>query len=169
MGYFDGLTDASFKTDEKGNTIFYPWGILGKGYILPEDKKESFRTKIKRFLQISLPLAILITILKLWALLLIILPVFILGYTIWMNKITKNLMLSSNKLTLSESTRNSARSHNLTTLWILAASSLLFVAASIFIIITAPEKWTIAIPGIIFFGFGLYIFWKMIKAKKGIK
>jgi hypothetical protein len=166
MGYFDGLTDASFKTDERGNTIFYPWGILGKGYILPEDKKDSFRVSIKRFLQVSLPLAILITILKLWLLLLIVLPVFILGYTIWINKITRNLILSSNKLTLSESTTNSARSHNLTTLWLLAFSSLLFVVASIFIIIITPENWSIAISGIIFFGFGLYVFWKMIKAKK---
>jgi hypothetical protein len=166
MGYFDGLTDSSFKRDEKGHTIFYPWGILGKGYILPEDKKESFRTKIKRFLQISLPLAILITITRLWVLLVIILLVSILWYTIWIKKITKDLILSSYKQTLSESTRNSARSHNLKTLWFLAISSLLFVVASIFIIISAPEKWTIAIPGIIFFGFGLYVFWKMVKAKK---
>ncbi|MBN1545705.1 MAG: hypothetical protein JW902_03505 [Syntrophaceae bacterium] len=169
MGYFDGLTDASFKTDEKGNTIFYPWGILGRGYILPEDKKDSFRNGIKRFLQISLPLVILITVLKLWLLLLIVLPVFIIGYTIWIKKITKNLNSSSNKLTLSESTINSARSHNLTTLWFLAIGSLLFVVASIFIIIIAPEKWTIGLPGVIFFGFGLYVFWKMIKAKRGTK
>jgi len=35
MGYFEGLTASSFKTDENGQVIFYPWGKIGKGYDLP--------------------------------------------------------------------------------------------------------------------------------------
>jgi hypothetical protein len=168
MGYFDGITGASFKTDEKGNTIFYPWGILGKGYILPEDKKDSFRTGIKRFLQLSLPLVFLITIFLKWWIILVF-AVFIFGYTIWVNKIKKSLILSSNKLTLSESITNSARSHNLTTLWLLEIGSLLFVLAIIFILAISPEKWTIGVPSIVFFGYGMFVFWKMIKAKKELE
>ena len=37
MGYFDGLTDGVFKTDSEGKFLFYPWGVPGKGYILPDD------------------------------------------------------------------------------------------------------------------------------------
>jgi hypothetical protein len=33
MGYFDALTSSSFKKDESGKTVFYPWGVLGKGHI----------------------------------------------------------------------------------------------------------------------------------------
>jgi len=35
MGYFEGLTASSFKTDENGQVTFYPWGKIGKGYDLP--------------------------------------------------------------------------------------------------------------------------------------
>lgn len=38
MGYFDSLFDGFFKTDSKGKSSFYPWGFLGKGYILPDAK-----------------------------------------------------------------------------------------------------------------------------------
>ncbi len=53
MGYFDGLTGASFKKDKRGYTVFYPWGIGGRGYILPEHKKDDVRRVLKRYLQIS--------------------------------------------------------------------------------------------------------------------
>ena len=46
MSYFDGLSDGLCKTDKDGNLIFYPWGILGKGYILPDEHRKK---RIKRF------------------------------------------------------------------------------------------------------------------------
>ncbi len=46
MGYFRRLSDALFKIDRHGNTIFYPWGIIGKGYMLPDRQTED---KIRRF------------------------------------------------------------------------------------------------------------------------
>jgi hypothetical protein len=50
MGYLDGLRDVSFNTDEKGNIIFFPWGIFGKGYIIPAHQNDQFRLTIKRHL-----------------------------------------------------------------------------------------------------------------------
>ena len=29
MGYFESLTNGYFKKDLSGNTIFFPWGVLG--------------------------------------------------------------------------------------------------------------------------------------------
>lgn len=40
MGYFEGLTNGNFKKDRDGNTIFFPWGILGKGRVLPDEQTE---------------------------------------------------------------------------------------------------------------------------------
>ena len=34
MNYFYALAQALFKKGDKGNTLFYPWGILGKGVIV---------------------------------------------------------------------------------------------------------------------------------------
>ncbi len=36
MGYFRHLTEESFKSANNGNTVFYPWGRLGKGYVVPD-------------------------------------------------------------------------------------------------------------------------------------
>jgi len=46
MGYFKRLAGSSFKVDDQGNTLFYPWGILGHGYILPDKETEK---RIRRF------------------------------------------------------------------------------------------------------------------------
>ena len=47
MGYFRRLVDSSFKIDGCGNTIFFPWGIWGKGYLLPDKKTEE---RIRKFI-----------------------------------------------------------------------------------------------------------------------
>jgi len=166
MGYFDGLTASSFKTDEKGNTVFYPWGIFGKGYILPEDRKNSFRQAIKRHMMIFVPLAILCSIIfNIWIAFLMI-PLYFFGYGIWVNRQTSGLEVSSGKLTLSDARASSARSHNMATLWLLEICSLLFIFAGLFILISSPQNWFVAAISILFFGFGAIVFWKMIKTKR---
>ena len=59
MGYFDGQASALFKRDESGGTVFYPWGVLGKGRLLPDEEAEKrvFRF-VKLYFQISLVLVI---------------------------------------------------------------------------------------------------------------
>jgi hypothetical protein len=145
MGYFEGITDSYFKTDKEGKTLFYPWGILGgKGYILPDNRKADFRSLIKKYMQISLPVALAITIFfKWWVVIFFALPLYLCTYAIWIRKLTKDFTVSAEKLTLDESTTNAARSHNLTTLWIIEILSLLFVIAGMFIIL--PRQLNIAI------------------------
>ncbi|WP_428738791.1 hypothetical protein [Sulfurimonas sp.] len=40
MGYFDALSEALFKEDENGNTIFYKWGIMGRGVVVDTQEKK---------------------------------------------------------------------------------------------------------------------------------
>lgn len=35
MGSFDELAQKQFKKDAAGNDVYFPWGILGKGYVVP--------------------------------------------------------------------------------------------------------------------------------------
>ena len=55
--YFEGLIEGSFKTAADGQRLFYPWGVLGKGYVLLGVQAEQ---RIRRFMKIyymvSLPL-----------------------------------------------------------------------------------------------------------------
>jgi hypothetical protein len=59
MGYFDGLTDAVFKIDREGKLLFYPWGVLGRGYVLPNDsKKQQVRKFLSLWYKVSPPVII---------------------------------------------------------------------------------------------------------------
>lgn len=91
------------------------------------------------------------------------------AYTIWIKKLTKGFIVSTEKLTINEYATNVARSRNLTTLWICEILFLLLVTAGIFIITTSPKDWFTGILSILLFGFFSYIGGKMIKSKKTIK
>ena len=107
MGYFDNLAASSFKSDSDGKTVFFPWGIVGRGYILknPEQEKE-----LKRFIKIyhiiSLVLVLFIgPFLQLWLLCFSIVPVAIIIWLLKTKTIISDLPVSNEKLKYGESLR----------------------------------------------------------------
>ena len=51
MGYFDALTSSAFKTADDGGKLFFPWGTLGRGYVLGSDEDYlRLRRQIKIFM-----------------------------------------------------------------------------------------------------------------------
>lgn len=55
MNYFESIADSYFKKSNEGKVIFYPWGVLGKGYIIPtEEKAIKIRKSFKKGGVISL-------------------------------------------------------------------------------------------------------------------
>lgn len=171
MGYFDGVTDAYFKTDKDGNTVFYPWGIVGgKGFILPESRRLRFRNSIKKHMQIVFLNAILMAaIVRWWIITFFAFPLYLAIYVIWIRKLTEGLEVSTEKLSLKESSINSAKSYDLSTLWILEILSALFVVAGLAMTITSPKNWLIGTLSILFFSLCGYQIWRMIKYKKANK
>lgn len=166
MGYFDGLTDGAFKEDDEGNSIFYPFGILGKGRVIPnKDEKEKLRNILKRYYQVFLPLFLLIGIIVGWFWasavgLATLLPLYFLIF-----KMTKNYQLATSSLKFSESTRNSARSHKKATLWALFLGSILLAMAGVLMLIMDPESRLIGVSCVLFFGLCSYAIGKMIRLK----
>jgi uncharacterized membrane protein len=68
MGYFKALGEALFKVDEAGNTLFYPWGILGRGVILDtEERKDQILLFISRYYLITFVLIFCLQFLILFA------------------------------------------------------------------------------------------------------
>ena len=104
MGYFDALTSSSFKTAEDGRKLFFPWGTVGRGYVIPsEDEFERLRGHVKAYLVISLPLIIVVAT---WNGLLggvVVLPFLIVPYALWARAQCRRLTQTDEKLTLSES------------------------------------------------------------------
>lgn len=153
MGYFDGLVESTLKKDKSGNTVFYPWGVLGKGRVIADaDREIQLRRFLLRYYKVTLPVSIIFGILRIWPLLPIIVGVFTAWYLIESRRVLAGTPFSEERLTLKEGYRNSAMKHNKFTLWVLFLFCLLFVVAGI----------AIALKGVgqspVIFGLGCAIF-----------
>ncbi len=167
MGYFDGLADAAFKKDASGNNLFYPWGVWGAGFIIDsEDKKNQIRGFYKKMYMVMLPAIIIIHIVMGVWLKLVLLPVFCIWYYFIAKKITKDLQKTKKKkkLKVSESCKNSAKSHNLPTLIFLELISIGFVAIGVWMLQSGEDS-LIAYASILFFGLGSVALGYMVVAK----
>src|SRR5262245_19037708 len=162
MGYFDALTSSSFKTTPEGHRLFFPWGVLGRGYIIgSEPEYKRLRRQVKIYLIIGMvgmvgmgigfialrePLAGLAAAAA-WG------ACCIAFYFAWVPYLLRRLQPSDERLSLRESMVTQAREHSLIFLWAAEIGSIGFVAASAFIFAFNPGNWLMAIVGILFFGF----------------
>jgi hypothetical protein len=162
MGYFRGLAEASFKDSIDGHKLFYPWGIFGKGYVLPSPAHyEKLRDFLTRMYMGVLPL-IVVTVCVDMRLNLGLLALYCLWYWWFAKSQTADLKVSPEKLKISESTANSARGHNLGVLLVLLVVSILFVLAGLAMLPTAPF---LGILSITFFGLCSFMIFRMARIK----
>jgi hypothetical protein len=51
MGSFDAMTNRYFKSAQDGSKLFFPWGMLGRGYVVASDEDyERMRHQLGIFL-----------------------------------------------------------------------------------------------------------------------
>jgi hypothetical protein len=143
IDYFKRISDRLFKVDENGRTLFYPWGSLGKGYIVTDKKTEA---KIRNFIAyyyacclISIAAFFFTDYMKYSFMLL--LPVFIV-WEIGIRSFTKNLVATEIRLTFSESMKIFAQARSRVFLLLAAVVSIIFVALSIATFITQKSMWS---------------------------
>ena len=109
MGLFDGLTNASFKSDAEGNTIFFPFGKLGKGRAIADrNTEEKVRRFITRYLWANLFFVIVVgrAVGVFWILLA--LPIIIAWYRREIERHLKDAPTSDTKMSVEESMQNMA-------------------------------------------------------------
>jgi hypothetical protein len=165
MGYFEGLADAAFKNDADGRTLFYPWGIFGRGVVVPtEQEAERLRKFQQRTYMIALPGFLAMQFVVGFWLVLLLLPPFLVWHHFKLKHMIRNFQTASDKLTMAESTRNSARSHNLSLLIAMELFSLMFVAAG-FWMLWLGEAPLIALMCLWLFGLCAVVFARMIAVK----
>jgi hypothetical protein len=133
--YFEGLIEGSFKTAADGQRLFYPWGVLGKGYVLPDARTEQrIRKLLKIYYMVSLPLVLIIMLAVqfygfYYALALI--PGVLLVYGVGVLSLKRRLLASGERLRLTESLANSGGAHSRAVLWFLFIVSTLFVIGGV--------------------------------------
>lgn len=141
MGYFDGLTDAAFKTDAEGRQVFYPWGVMGKGYVTRDVAHyQKLRQNIKWMYMVVLPVIILNQAIFGMKANLVFLPLYFVWYLVMLKRWTSGLDVSSEKMTVAEARRNSAKSHNRGTLIFFVIVSAIFVVLGLWMM-TAGHFW----------------------------
>jgi Ca2+/Na+ antiporter len=166
MGYFDGLASGIIKKDKNNNAVYYPWGVLGKGYVLPDAVRE---TTIKNMVILLYQLffglffvhLFLLKNIPIFAVLTIVLIAWFLFKS---HQLTKDCPKSDEKLTLKEGYINSAKAHNKTVLWILLVVAVLFTIGGIAMLVSGK----LFLPGLIMtllFGASSAAIYYMIQVK----
>ncbi len=60
---FDALfVDQLFRTNERGETVFYPNGAVARGYLVPAEREASVRSGVRRLALIALVGAIVLAV-----------------------------------------------------------------------------------------------------------
>lgn len=136
MGYFNALASGIIKKDVQNRSIYYPWGVLGKGYVISSEEKETdIKNLVIRFYQCIFALIFVFLLFKsLW--LLVLLGVGLMGWFLLSNhRFTTGLEVSQEKLTLKEAYTNSGKQHNLVVLWILLGVSVIFTSLGLLLLL----------------------------------
>jgi uncharacterized membrane protein (UPF0136 family) len=153
MGYFDGLTSGSFKTAPDGRRLFYPWGYLGRGYVLPsDDTADRLRRQLKTYYIVMLVGIVGTSGFRAFITSAVVAGVCIVFYAIWANRQVAGLQPAGEAMTFGESSALQARAFGPRALWLLEICSLLFVVGGIFMYLTDPAKRPMALVTTIFFG-----------------
>ncbi len=167
MGYFDAMTKGCFKTAQDGRKLFFPWGVLGRGYaIVSEQDNLRLQQQFKIYMVVSLVLVIGSASLKGDLVGLVIAMLLIGFYSVWMRYLLRRLQPADESLTLRESVTAQAHAHSAAGLWLLEIIALVCVGSAILVFIIDPRNWLIALIGIFFFGLGAAKFAHMLVLRR---
>ena len=168
MGYFDALASGAFKRTTSGKMAFYPWGKVGKGYEIQTDEQyEEIHGFIVRYYMIVLPIAVGSAVFLKW-LALVIVPLAVIPYVLWLRRWTSILPTTDERLTFRESFEAQASAHSPVMLWVLLAISLAFVLAGAAIVLSGGDI-LIGLVCALFFGCCAAVFGFMISARRRLK
>jgi hypothetical protein len=127
MGYFDGLTEASFKRDAEGRMVFYRWGVGGNGHVLRDEARaQQLRKFLRLYYMVSFPAIVVASVALGWLGTLALAPVLYLWYFLATSRMLRGLEATSVRLTFAESFSASSRAHKAVTLAALLMGSAFF-------------------------------------------
>jgi hypothetical protein len=172
MGYFDGLTAASFKKDAEGRDLFFVWGKLGKGRVIPSEADGAW---VRRYLKIYY-VCVLVAIVPMlmlsgepfeprWLLTLAVFMLLAVAALIPLWTRTRAWPIAGERLTYGEAISASAKAHGAVSLSIMIALSGLMAIGSLLVLIYTDGT-TVGALGFIFFGACLALFIRMLAMRR---
>lgn len=145
----DSLTRTSFE-ERDGRWIFYPYGILSRGFVLANNEKHvQLRRFVKRHLVIVAVALFVPAVTVGPAFVALTVPPMLLWYALAVRRLTRGLPFAQERLALRDNIRAHARRYTLSDLWTLEITFLLFVAAGLWILVAQPENWLVGVVSIL--------------------
>ena len=136
MGYFDRIAKAAFKEGENGETIYYPYGVMGKGRCITDPAlKDKFYRFHKGMIMYLLPFSAIYGAVLAFSHInrlvgYIPLVILVVGVSIWQYILIKDLPLSDKKLTFREAMTGTSRAYSKTYLNILLINGIILIVLS---------------------------------------
>jgi hypothetical protein len=170
MGYIDALTSSCFKTAQDGSKLFFPWGTLGRGYVIPSQPVyERLQRQVSAVMALTLPVSITVVVLSnLFGLTIAALAIVlcIACAMVWARYVVRGLQPATERLSLQESITSQARLQSPALLWSILIVSIAFVGAGIYVWIINPRNWLTPVAAISFFGFGAAFLANMLVVRR---
>jgi hypothetical protein len=153
MGYFDGLTSASFKTTQDGRRLFFPWGVLGSGYaIASEQDYRRLRQQVKGYMIAALVLIIATSSFEGYVVSVVVAALLTTFYLAWMWHLLRRLKDSRERMSLQESMTIQAHAFGVVVLCLVGIGAFALVGGGIYMLVVDPSQWRVALASIVFFG-----------------
>ncbi len=182
MGFIDNIVDGNFKTTDNGVVLFYPQGIWGKGYVVPNvEKRQELRRALKKlhFFSLVVVIPILAIVFPILQALsspfgIIVTTYLAMGFVLtvaeyfFRKQLARGLTAVSEKLTIWETMQHSAKSQSIDLLLLLEVGSMLCTAGSVWAMLNRQLVWYLRLNGVLgtlFFGFGSLVAGYMIVVK----
>ena len=154
MGYLDGLIDPSFKYKDSETTIFFPYGVGSKGYIISTKEDERrIRKFLREFYAVSLGAGLVaVAALGIYALWISI--ILLLWYIIEIRRLLMGKEKSQERYSMSYTMTTMATSAGLLACVLLVLGGAGLLGASIWVLLKTDNKF-MGVVGSLFFGLGL--------------
>ena len=153
--YFDALLRNSFNTAPDGRRLFFPWGVMGRAYVIGS---EFDYARLRRQIKIGLIVMLGLVIISELAL-----PRYFLGFMVvaliplnvdWMQYLLRGLASPAERLSPQESLTLRVRMWSPESRRWRTIGSIAFVALGVILLAVDPaSNWPLATVTIIFFGF----------------
>ena len=166
-GYFNALVSGYFKPAADGRMLYFPWGIVGKGYVIPSQQKYDRLHRDLKIYQVGSLIVIVALAAMGWLLGCIIATVVLVAlYAIWALYQTRGLAPSDERISMRENMAKQAQLHGARGLWVLEIIALVFVAGGVAMLAIDPSQWLAALGSIVFFGGCAVVFARMLRMQR---
>ena len=166
-GYFNALVSGYFKPAADGRMLYFPWGIFGKGYVVPSQQEYArLHSQLKMYQCVSLIMIVALAATQSFIACIILALVLVAGYSVWAVYRKRGFAPSDEKMSWGENMAMQAQLHGVRGLWVLEIIALVFVASGLLMLVIDPSQWLMALFSIGFFGACAVVFARMLRMRR---